>query len=134
MQGKTVTYVSVEYATIIAIDTILKENILEANRQKGDYLLQGLVGLSREHSIIGSPRGKGLMCGFNLVLEGVEDYKEAGNEFCRVALENGLLLQHCNNGQTIRLLPNYMIQERDIDYLFEILDFIIRKHYTHGGK
>ncbi len=116
-----------------AIDTILNERILEANKRKGDYLLQALVRLSHDHSIIGSPRGKGLMCGFNLDIPGVQDSKKAGSEFCRIALENGVLLQHCNNGQTIRLLPNYMIEESDIDYLCERLDFMIRKHYEHGG-
>jgi len=115
-----------------AIDSISKENMLQANKIKGEYLLQALVRLSHEHSIINSPRGKGLMCGFNLLIEGVQDYKEAGSEFCRIALENGVLLQHCNNGQTIRLLPNYMVEEKDIDYLCKRLDLMIRKHYPHG--
>jgi len=114
-----------------AIDAIDRENMLESNVKKGDYLLSELIKLSHRYTIINSPRGKGLMCGFNLFVEGAIDYKEVGSEFCSIALESGLMLQHCNNGQTIRLLPNYIIEKSDIDYLCRTLDHMIHKHYNN---
>lgn len=112
-----------------AIDTIAAEKMLLANRARGDYLLQSLNSLSSAHGVISDPRGKGLICGFNLALNGDEDTKVSGDRFCRLALQHGVLLQHCNNGQTIRLLPNYRIENSEIDYLCERLDVMIRGNY-----
>ena len=112
-----------------AIDTMSDRDMLRANSEKGRYLLDALNRLARDYSIIADPRGKGLMCGFDLFVDGVQDYRDTGDLFCRHALENQVLLQHCNNGRTIRLLPNYVIGTEQIDELYTKLDSMLSRHY-----
>lgn len=105
-----------------AIDMINNEHLIIKNRELGIYLLSRLVDLSKRIQLISEPRGIGLITGFNLFVEGTSDYKKIGDEFCRKALQFGLLLQHCNNGKTIRLLPNYRITKSEIDFLCDRLE------------
>ncbi len=111
------------------VDFIEENNILQENITKGDYLLEKLNQLSDKYEMIENPRGKGLIAGFNLYFKNVDDYNPYGDKFCELALEYGLMLQHCNNGKTIRLLPNYIIEKKDIDLLIEKLDKLIEENY-----
>ncbi|MGD8777573.1 MAG: aspartate aminotransferase family protein [Ignavibacteria bacterium] len=113
----------------LLIDTINSQSLLESNITKGNYLLNRLIELSTEYNIIKKPRGIGLMTGFNLYREGLSNYKQLGEEFCSKVLEHGVMLQHCNNGRTIRFLPNYLIEKTDIDYLIEKLNKLIKENY-----
>ncbi len=100
------------------IDRINNEDILNNNIRLGNYLIRSLNTLSNHHKQITAPRGKGLMCAFDLSFPDVlndSDYKIIGENFCLTALNHGLLLQHCNNGKTIRLLPNFKVTESEID-------------------
>jgi 4-aminobutyrate aminotransferase-like enzyme len=98
------------------IDEIEARGLLDRNRASGAYLLAKLGAIAAESSLIGNPRGQGLMCAFDLSDTGRLDSKQAGDLFCRLAQQNGLLLQHCNLGRTIRLLPNYAATEADFDF------------------
>lgn len=98
------------------IDEIEARGLLDRNRASGAYLLAKLSAIAAESPLIGNPRGKGLMCAFDLSDTGRLDSKQAGDLFCRIAQQNGLLIQHCNFGRTIRLLPNYAATGEDFDY------------------
>jgi 4-aminobutyrate aminotransferase-like enzyme len=110
-----------------AIDTIRSADMMRNNIELGKYLFEVLCELSQKHKLIADPRGVGLMTGFNLCIDGVDDYKTIGDDFIARALKNGLILQHCNNGRTIRLLPNYLISVADIDYLNEMLNKTLKQ-------
>lgn len=99
------------------IDRILEDNLLNLNRLNGEILISQLEKLADEFCIIKRPRGIGLMCAFDLELKG--DTKTTATEFCRQALAKGLILQHCNFGKTIRLLPNYLVTQ---DIIFEFVE------------
>lgn len=103
------------------IDEIETRGLLERNRASGAYLLAKLGAIAAESSLIGNPRGQGLMCAFDLGDTSRLDSKQAGDLFCRLAQQNGLLLQHCNLGRTIRLLPNYAATEADFDFFADRL-------------
>lgn len=114
------------------IDRILEENLLASNLSTGEYLLNSLRQLADEHEAVKAPRGKGLMCAFDLCFEGInniDDYKKTADLFCAHALKNRLMLQHCNNGKTIRLLPNYKVSKDDIDYFHSQLALTLREFY-----
>ncbi len=111
------------------IDYLKQENILNKNVKNGIYLREKLNMLENKHEIIKEVRGVGLMCGFNLYSENIDNYKEFGNTFCQNALDFNIMLQHCNNGKTIRILPNYNITKEETDYLYERLDLMISECY-----
>lgn len=98
------------------IDEIETRDLLEQNRASGAYLLAKLSAIAAESSLVSAPRGKGLMCAFDLSATPRLDSKQAGDLFCRLAQQNGLLIQHCNLGRTIRLLPNYAATREDFDF------------------
>lgn len=103
------------------IAEIESRGLLERNRASGAYLLAKLDAIAADSPLIGSARGKGLMCAFDIRDSGRLDSKQAGDLFCRLAQQNGLLLQHCNLGRTIRLLPNYAATEADFDFFADRL-------------
>lgn len=98
------------------IDEIETRGLLDRNQASGAYLLAKLNAIAAESTCISNPRGKGLMCAFDLGETGSLDSKRAGDLFCRVAQQNQLLIQHCNFGRTIRLLPNYSASREDFDF------------------
>ncbi|WP_291995046.1 aspartate aminotransferase family protein [Candidatus Accumulibacter sp. ACC003] len=98
------------------IDEIHAGDLLTINKHSGATLLATLTSLAREFPVIKNPRGKGLMCAFDLDTPGAADSKKAGDYFCRIAQDNGLLMQHCNFGKTIRLLPSYVAEKDDFNF------------------
>lgn len=112
------------------IDRLREENRLQNNKVIGDYLLSSLQALSKKHQSITSARGKGLMCGFDLSFDqvsNIQEQKQMGEAFCIQALENGMLIQHCNNGKTIRLLPNYLVTRKEIDECIDLLETTLQQ-------
>jgi acetylornithine/succinyldiaminopimelate/putrescine aminotransferase len=98
--------------------------------KKFDYINSaGSLFLNELKNIIGNsktmPRGEGLMLGFDLTQNTPSnETKSNGNLFISIALDQGLLLQHCNYGRTIRVLPNYNITEKEIG------EFIVKLQKT----
>ncbi|WP_420599322.1 aspartate aminotransferase family protein [Neptuniibacter sp.] len=112
------------------IHRIEQEGLLERNRVFGDKLLDRLNKLCDRFPIVSNPRGKGLMCAFDLgeLMELTEtESKNLGEKFCDMALQEGVMLQHCNFGRTIRLLPNYLISDDDLDYFEKKMISVLSK-------
>lgn len=108
---------------LCAMQAIEENHLLNHNREMGIYLLKKLEDLAKNFPILIHPRGCGLLCGINL-----KDYGFAKKELLerqavleKIAYENGLLLQFCNNGKTIRILPSYIITTEDIDLFVKLL-------------
>jgi 2,2-dialkylglycine decarboxylase (pyruvate) len=98
------------------INRIIGDSLLNSNIKNGVFLLNILKELAQKYELIVDPRGKGLMCGFNLHKPGITDFNAFGTAFCAHALQHKILLQHCNNGKTVRLLPNYIITQNDLEF------------------
>src|SRR3954468_20265394 len=107
------------------LEVIDREKLQENALKMGNRILTGLNLLKEKHNLIGDVRGKGLMLGIELVKD--RQTKEPAKEECAQVLENaremGLLLGKGGLwGQTIRFSPPMCINEKDVDFLLEVLD------------
>ena len=104
-------------AAIAVIDYILEQDILSHVTQMGEYFIAKLQGLSKKYpAVIHSVRGKGLMLGMALKINGAGIVNEC--------LANGLLI-NCTAGDVLRFLPPLIISKEEIDRAARILDGII---------
>ncbi len=104
-------------AAIAVIDYILEQNICGHVKQMGEYFVAMLQELSEKYpSVIQGVRGKGLMIGMALKINGAGIVNEC--------LANGLLI-NCTAGDVLRFLPPLIINKEEIDSAARILDGII---------
>ncbi len=107
------------------LEVIEREKLQENSLRIGNHILAGLDRLKQKHNLIGDVRGKGLMLGIELVKD--RQSKEPAKEECARVLENcrelGLLLGKGGLwGQTIRFSPPMCVNQKDADFLLEVLD------------
>jgi len=95
------------------LETMLQEGVLDHCRQSGIYFLERLNHLKENYEVIKEVRGRGLMIGVELTIEGAE--------LVRSCMEKGLLI-NCTNGNVLRFVPPLIITEAEIDKAVEILD------------
>ena len=112
------------------INTIQKNNLLRHNRDKGAQLKEILIDLQKKYSSkIFNTRGEGMMLGFDLVPDPFFEFQ--GNPIKvaieKIALEENLLLQTCNFARTDRILPNYFINQKEIDQFSLRLERVLQK-------
>ena len=100
------------------LEEILKPGFLEEVVLKGQYFQNGLMALKGKFPFIKEVRGKGLMLGLELTLDGGEIVKEA--------YEAGYII-NCTGGKVLRFLPPLTIKEEEIDRLLLFLDQGFRK-------
>lgn len=125
-KGSTVTHYSSHQndpfsAEIIdfGLDYILENNLIAESVVKGDDLRNKINKIDCPY--LSKARGAGLMVGFDLVIDGVSNYRNIGSKFRDSMKELGCLIQGTNGGQTIRLLPSYEITQEEIDYFVDAL-------------
>jgi L-lysine 6-transaminase len=91
------------------------ENLVEQAGENGVYLLEGLQRLASQHPIVTAPRGRGLMCAFDL------PDPQTRNALRRACYERQMLV--LNSGErSIRFRPMLDVDPADIDRGIEILD------------
>lgn len=95
------------------IDYILKNNLMKNAEKQGTYLIKKLNELKNHHSTIKEVRGKGLIIGVELSIE--------GKAIVAKCLEKGLLI-NCANENVLRFLPPLIIAKKEIDAALNILD------------
>ncbi|MGC8970669.1 MAG: aspartate aminotransferase family protein [bacterium] len=132
-------------AGIATIDVIVRENLSEQARVKGDYFLKKLLGLKEKYKLIKDIRGRGLMIGLEFhQIEGGIINKITGGGVSRVTSEYlgslvaGELLNRyhiitaytLNNPNVIRLEPPLVINQEDLDIFVDALDDLLRSHPT----
>jgi L-lysine 6-transaminase len=95
---------------------IIEEESLVANaRDQGQEFLEGLLALSRKHSVLTAARGRGLMLGFNLPDTARRD------AFWKGCYELGLLVIRCGD-RSIRLRPVLDVKDDIIESSLRIMD------------
>ena len=108
---------------MVRFDRILE--IIEADRlvdhaaSAGSYLLDRLRDLADRSDAVVNPRGRGLMCAFDLPDRA---FRDAVRKAC---FERGLIILGCGT-RTIRFRPALCIEEADIDDGVEILADAVR--------
>ena len=94
---------------------MLHEGILANCRASGAYLQAELERLARKYPFIAAVRGRGLMIGVELSIE--------GGELVKAALQRGLLI-NCTVGKVLRFVPPLIITRKEIDRAMCVLDEI----------
>jgi adenosylmethionine-8-amino-7-oxononanoate aminotransferase len=102
--------------------------VVDNAQRMGARLLGGLHELQRRHAVIGDVRGKGLMCGIDLVQPGTRDPLPAvASQVAREAQARGLLVGQ--NWATVPRLesvvsvgPALIVSPSEIDRVIEVLD------------
>ncbi|MEA3471476.1 MAG: acetylornithine transaminase [Thermodesulfobacteriota bacterium] len=98
------------------MEAILNDGILENCRETGNYFLERLEGLKTKYPVIQEVRGRGLMIGVELSIEGTGIVHEA--------LKRGVLM-NCTCGNVLRFVPPLVVTEGDVDRVIDILDEIL---------
>ena len=100
---------------IAIIKTIKKERLLSNCTKMGDYLVKQLKELADKHPKVLNPRGLGLMCAFDMPT------KKSRDHLAEHLLKKGLVALGAGR-QSIRLIPPYIVNEREIDEAISIID------------
>lgn len=100
---------------------IEQESLVENARLRGDQLLDGLRKLASQYTeTISNPRGRGLMCAFDL------SDSMARDEFLKKLHEEKILVVGCGN-RSIRFRPHLIISEAEVELLIATLNTVAAK-------
>ncbi len=102
-------------AALAAMHTIVNDGVLENCRTMGDYLTRQLEQLQGRYAFIKEVRGRGLIIGMELEIE--------GGELVNAAMERGLLI-NCTVGKVLRFVPPLIVSKAEIDEAIGVLDQI----------
>ncbi len=94
------------------LKTILDEDIVSHVAKMGAYLEAGMLGLGDEFDCITQVRGRGLLRGLEVTID--------GNPVAAKCIENGLITI-CTNHNVLRFLPPLNIEEAHVDEAVEIV-------------
>ena len=112
-------------AGLAAMKTIIEDGVLENCVAMGDYLRERLERLKEKYPFILEVRGRGLILGMELSIE--------GGEMVKTALTRGLLI-NCTVGKVLRFVPPLTVSREEIDQMLEILVGIFDENLNQGKK
>jgi adenosylmethionine-8-amino-7-oxononanoate aminotransferase len=129
MQGNPVSAA----ASLAVLEIMEKEKLVERSAELGEYFFE--VGRDRlsHHPSIGDIRGRGLLMGIEIVQnrdtrEPFDPSLTAANKVQRSAMEHGVMgypttgVDNGVRGDTFLVSPPFIIEEKDIDLGFDLLD------------
>jgi len=110
-------------AALATIEVIEDEKLVEASKEKGEYLKGKFLELKDKYPIIGDVRGLGLNIGVDLVKDQQtkERYQEACAKICYRCYEKGLVLTFFANN-VLRVQPPLVITMEQIDKAVNIIE------------
>jgi len=98
------------------LEVIERDRLVEHADRMGRRLLRGLEAMvDRYGGLVSAPRGRGLMCAFDLPTTEIRD------RTVRRCLKNGLIVLPCGT-DSVRFRPALTISESEIDEALERLD------------
>ncbi len=95
---------------------LMDDGIIEKGRAAGVYFKDKLHALKQRHDIIEDVRGRGLLLGMKLKIDGAP--------FVKQCMQNGFLI-NCIQDRILRFIPPLIISKDEIDQLIECLDKIL---------
>jgi predicted acetylornithine/succinylornithine family transaminase len=105
-------------AAVATLQTLLYDGVLENCRAVGAYFFQGLSSLKARFPFIEEVRGKGLILGVELNID--------GQEIVDRCLEKGLLI-NCTAGNILRFVPPLTITKVEVDKGLDIIEGVLRE-------
>jgi len=103
-------------AGLATIHTLIHEGVLDNCVKAGTYFLEKLSGLKARYSEIKDVRGKGLIIGMELTVDGAD--------MVRKCMDKGLLI-NCTSGNVLRFVPPLTITLSDVDRAIKILEEVM---------
>ncbi|HYA14211.1 MAG TPA: acetylornithine transaminase [Syntrophales bacterium] len=103
-------------AGLATLEAILHDGILENVKRVGAYFVRRLHELKNRYTVIKDIRGRGLIIGVELNIEGTEIVKEC--------MDRGLLI-NCTGGTVLRFVPPFIITEGNVDTAVSILGEVL---------
>ena len=104
-------------AALATLETIMNNGVLENVRKVGTYFIKKLHELKKESSIIKEIRGRGLIIGIEISID--------GSQIVNTCMDRGLLI-NCTGGSVVRFVPPLTITEKDVDSAVAILGEVIK--------
>jgi 2,2-dialkylglycine decarboxylase (pyruvate) len=108
---------------LAVLDVIAEEKLVDAARERGTYLKNGLLALKDRYEIIGDVRGRGLLLGVDFV-EDRETKKPAearAQAITRHCLEHGVFIGSLK-GHIWRVAPAMTITRQEIDRALGVIE------------
>jgi acetylornithine aminotransferase len=102
-------------AGVATMKVLLEDDILDNCITMGIYLRSKLEQLREKYPFINNVRGRGLMVGMELTID--------GGDIVKTALDRGLLI-NCTVGKVLRFVPPLIVTQPEIDQMIKILDKI----------
>jgi len=103
-------------AALATLETIMNDGILENVRKVGAYFIKRLHEMKNKSSIIKDIRGRGLIIGIEISIE--------GSQIVNACMDRGLLI-NCVGGNVLRFVPPLTITEKDVNAAVAILGEVI---------
>ncbi|HKL26758.1 MAG TPA: acetylornithine transaminase [Desulfuromonadales bacterium] len=103
-------------AALAAMRTLVEDDLLNRCMRMGDYLRGRLEDLCGRYDFAREVRGRGLILGMELTIEGAEIVKQC--------LQKGLLI-NCTMGKVLRFVPPLIVSRAEIDEAIAILDGVL---------
>ena len=105
-------------AGLAVMHALIKGGVLKNCVQMGKYFVKGLEALQKRFSFIREIRGKGLIIGVELEIE--------GSKIAEACMQAGLLM-NCTAYKVLRFVPPLTIKKRDIDRGLAILEKVLSR-------
>ena len=100
-------------AGVAALTAILEEGMLENGRRMGEYFLTKLAEVKEKFAFVKEVRGKGLILGMELKIEGGPMVTE---------MMKKKILINCTMGNVLRFLPPLIVTKEEIDRVVRALE------------
>jgi 4-aminobutyrate aminotransferase len=108
-------------AGLATLDVIESERLCERSRTLGERALRRLHALKARHPLVRDVRGLGLLLGIELALPDGKPARVEADAVMYECLSRGLSFK-VGQGNVLTLSPPLIIDERDLDAAFDILD------------
>jgi acetylornithine/succinyldiaminopimelate/putrescine aminotransferase len=100
------------------MNALLHGGVLENCEEMGAYFKERLDDLKGRYPFIREVRGKGLILGMELSIN--------GTDIVTACMEKGFLI-NCTMERILRFLPPLIVKKREVDALIDALDGIFKK-------
>jgi acetylornithine/N-succinyldiaminopimelate aminotransferase len=104
-------------AGVAALTAMLEEGMLKNCEKVGNYFLSRLEEMKKKFPFVQEVRGRGLILGMELKMEGGPIVKEM--------MKRGFLI-NCTMGNVLRFLPPLIVTEEEVDRLAEALEEVFK--------